>query len=179
MSYFFHNSSWANVKSFESFSLKKEFKLFGLPRGSPKINYFSFADDMIILCKAYLTTLQVVAGTLERYETVSGQKVNKEKSAIYFHKRLSQGVVVMAKVDIAILRKEFSFTYLIIPIFHMKKNKLFYQSIMNKISTKLQGWKGKILSYGGRAVLTKHVLQRIPIHYLSVMNPLLNVMNTI
>lgn len=64
----------------------------------------------------------------------------------------------MVEVDIGILMKEFPFTYLVCTIFHMRNNKFLYEYIMNKISTKLQGWNGKILSYGERAVLVKHVL---------------------
>lgn len=41
----------------------KDFKAFGMPRGSPKINHLAFADDMIILCKAELRTMQLVAET--------------------------------------------------------------------------------------------------------------------
>lgn len=29
----------------------KELKIFVLPRGSPKVNHFTFTDDTIILCK--------------------------------------------------------------------------------------------------------------------------------
>lgn len=101
--------------------------MFGLPRGSPKINHFTFADDMIILCKTELGNMKVVADTLERYETVLGQKVNKEKKiSIYLHKGVSQGIIIMDKVELGILRKDFPFMYLGCPIFHMKKYKLFY-----------------------------------------------------
>ncbi|KAF3656557.1 hypothetical protein FXO37_15408 [Capsicum annuum] len=144
-----------------------------------KVNHFDFADDMIILCKADLTTLKKVADTSDKYEKVSGQKINKEKSAIYMHKGVSQVTVVMAEVATRINRKDFPFTYLGCPIFHMRKKKDFFQPIMNKISSKLQGWKGKLLLYGGRAILIKHVLQSIPIHCLSVMNPLANVLSSI
>ncbi|XP_047260900.1 secreted RxLR effector protein 78-like [Capsicum annuum] len=65
--------------------LTKEFRLFGMPRGSPKLNHLAFADDMIILCKAEMRTLQMVSSTLEGYEVVSGQKINKGKSALYIH----------------------------------------------------------------------------------------------
>ncbi|XP_047253649.1 uncharacterized protein LOC124887771 [Capsicum annuum] len=96
---------------------KREFKLFGMPRESHKLNYLAFADDMIILCKAEVKTLQMVIEALDRYEEVSGQKINKEKSAIYLHKSVSNRVGVMAEVVTGILRKEFPFTYLGCPIF--------------------------------------------------------------
>lgn len=51
--------------------MRKEFKLFGIPRGSPKINHLAFVDDMIIKCKAELVTMQLVTTTLEKYEKVS------------------------------------------------------------------------------------------------------------
>lgn len=93
---------------------------------------------MIILCKAKLGTLQLLINTLERYETVSGWKINKEKSALYFHSKPSSGAVVMAKVATIILRKEFPFNYLGYPVFHLRKNKAYYQHLMNKINNKLQ-----------------------------------------
>lgn len=105
--------------------------------------------------------------------------MNKEKSAIYLNKEVSQGTVLIVELALGILRKEFTFIYLGCPIFHMRKNKLFYQSLMNKVSSKLQGWKSKIISYGGREVLFKHVLQSILIYYLSVINPPLNIMTVI
>lgn len=163
----------------KSLALRKVFKLFGMRRGSKKVNHLSLADNMIILCKADLVTMQGVSSTLERYEKISWQKVNKVKSAVYLYKGVSQGVVVIAEVAKGILRKEFPFIYLGCPIFHMRKKKDFYQTIMNIINTKLQGWKEKMLSYGGRAVLIKHALQSIPIHCLSVMNSPGNVMNLI
>lgn len=87
--------------------------------------------------------------------------------------------VVMAEVATGILKKEFPFTYLGCPIFYMRKKKDYYQQIMSRISCKLQSWKGKLLSFRGRAVLIKHVLQSVPIYCLSVMNPPMSVMNTI
>lgn len=92
---------------------------------------------------------------------------------------MSKRVGVTAEVATGILRKEFRFTYLGCPIFYMRKKKDYYQQLMNKITGKVQIWKGKLLSYRRRVVLIKHVLQSIPIHYLSVMNPLLNVLNSI
>ncbi|XP_047260324.1 uncharacterized protein LOC124893343, partial [Capsicum annuum] len=148
-------------------------------RGSPKLNHLAFDDDMIIFCKTEMRTLQIVSSTLEGYEAVPGQKINKGKSALNIHKGVSNGTMVMAEVTTGILRGEFPFNYLGCPIFYMREKKDFFQQLMNKIANKLQGWKRKLLSYGGKAVLIQHVLQSIPIHSLSVMNPPLNVLNTL
>lgn len=87
--------------------------------------------------------------------------------------------MIVAEVVTGIMRNEFPFTYLGFPIFYMRKKKDYYQTMMSRMSGKLQAWKGKLTSYAGRAILIKHVLQSIPIHCLSVMNPPLNVINSI
>ncbi|XP_059306349.1 uncharacterized protein LOC132057762 [Lycium ferocissimum] len=43
--------------------------------------------------------------------------------------------------------------------------------LLAKVRNKLQGWKGKLLSFGGRAILLKHVLQAMLMHLLSVIDP--------
>lgn len=146
------------LRALKALVQSKDYKMFGLPRGSPKVNHITFEDDMIILCKVELHTMQQVNSTLDKYERTSGQKVNKEKSSLYLHKGISQGVEIIAKVITRILIKEFPFTYLGCPIFHMRKRKVHNQSIIRKINWKLQGWKGKLLTYRGRVVLIKHVL---------------------
>lgn len=64
---------------------KRDFKAFGMPRGSPRLSHFAFIDDIIILCKEEGRTMQLVNDTLKRYEEASGQKVNKKKNTIYLH----------------------------------------------------------------------------------------------
>lgn len=127
--------------------------------------------DMIRLGKVYLGTSQRVKSTLEGYELVLWKKVNKGKSAICLHNGVSQGVVVMVEVATSIIWKDFPFTYPGCPIFHIRKKKDYNHHIMNRISSKMWGWKGRMISYRGKAILIKHVLKSIPIHCLSVMNP--------
>lgn len=73
--------------------------------------------------------------------------------------------------DHCIGRQEFPFTYLGYPIFYARRKMIYYQGLITKVFDKLQSWKGKLLSIGGRAVLTSNVLQSMPIHLLSVVNP--------
>ncbi|WMV49196.1 hypothetical protein MTR67_042581, partial [Solanum verrucosum] len=166
-------------RSLNALMKKNEFKRFGMPRGSLRLNHLAFADDMIILCKAEVGTMTMISETLRKYEEVSGQKVNKDKSAICLHHNVQGGESVIAELVTGILRKDFPFTYLGCPIFYKRKQKSYYHQMIQRIGAKIQGWKGKLLSYGGRAILIKHVLQSTPIHCLSVMNPPSNVLNLV
>ena len=71
--------------------LKKEeeegyIKGVAVSRGAPSISHLFFADDSIIFCRASILECERVLKVLEDYERDSGQKVNKEKIALYFNK---------------------------------------------------------------------------------------------
>lgn len=57
--------------------------------------------------------------------------------------------------------------YLGCPLSHVKKNKEHYEGLLDRVKSKLQVWKGKMLSYGGKEVLIRSMLQSIPIYILS------------
>lgn len=46
-----------------------------------------------------------------------------------------------------------------------------YKDVIFKVQERLQSWKSKLFSIGGRAVLIAHVPESMPIHLLSVVNP--------
>ncbi|XP_060194905.1 uncharacterized protein LOC132624092 [Lycium barbarum] len=48
------------------------------------------------------------------------------------------------------------------PIFHSRRKKVFYNDHIKKEKNKLQNWKGKLLSHGGKSVLISNVLPSIP-----------------
>ena len=51
-----------------------------MERNGPQINHLSFADDIIIFTSTENNSLHLIMKTIEEYEGVSGQQVNKEKS---------------------------------------------------------------------------------------------------
>ncbi|XP_070010520.1 uncharacterized protein [Nicotiana sylvestris] len=144
---------------------------FGMPKWSPKINYLSYTDDTIIFCSSDETSLRLVMEFLQAYESSSGQLVNKAKSAIYLHHLTDSEVINKVERIIGIRRQGFPMTYLGCPIFYARKRGDYYQGLITKDMDKLQSWKGKLLSVGGRAVLIANVLQSIPIHMLLAVNP--------
>ncbi|XP_060195442.1 uncharacterized protein LOC132624727 [Lycium barbarum] len=148
-----------------------QFKGFGMPKWSPKVNHLAYADDMIIFTSADVVSLQKIMGILKNYEQTSGQKINMDKSVVCMHNNVPGDISITVEIVTGINRKEFPFMYLGCPIYHCRRKKEFFNSLILKIMNRLQGWKGKMLSFGGRAIFIKHVLQSMPIHMLSAFNP--------
>ncbi|XP_060202575.1 uncharacterized protein LOC132630997 [Lycium barbarum] len=68
-------------------------------------------------------------------------------------------------------RGTFLFTYLGCPVTHSRKRKVDYNDLIKKVKNRLQTWKGRLLSFGGKAVLINNVLMSMPIHLLSAIKP--------
>ncbi|XP_078170754.1 uncharacterized protein LOC144565020 [Carex rostrata] len=101
------------------------------------------------------------------FENLSGMKINYAKSEMVPLNLLVQEGHHLAQIfgcTVSCL----PITYLGLPL-HYKKPKLIdWQSVIDKIESRLQGYKGKLLSYGGRLTLLNSVLSAIPIYWLSV-----------
>ncbi|XP_019231693.1 PREDICTED: uncharacterized protein LOC109212501 [Nicotiana attenuata] len=153
------------------------FSGFGMPKWSPKINHLAYGDDTIIFSSSDATSLSLIIEVLNAYEAASGQLTNKAKSAVYVHNSASEEVVRKIERITGIGKHEFPFIYLGCPIFYTRRKMAFYEGMITKVLDKIQAWKGKLLSIGGMAVLIKSVLQSMPIHLLSTVNPPANVIN--
>ncbi|XP_075097807.1 uncharacterized protein LOC142175134 [Nicotiana tabacum] len=144
---------------------------FGMPKWSPKINHLAYADDMIIFSSSDKISLMLIMQVLNAYEAASGQLVNKTKSAVYLYHLTNMEVVSKVERITDIHRNDFPIIYLGCPIFYARRKLEYYQPLITKVMDKLQSWQGKLLSVGDRAVLISHVLQSMPMHLLSAVNP--------
>lgn len=50
----------------------------------PEISHLFFADDSLIFCRASIEQVWALKSILSQYEQASGQKINVEKSALFF-----------------------------------------------------------------------------------------------
>ncbi|KAG7556773.1 Reverse transcriptase domain [Arabidopsis suecica] len=60
--------------------------------------------------------------------------------------------------------------YLGMPILHKRINKDTFSEVIERVTSRLAGWKGRFLSMAGRLTLTKSVLSSIPVHTMSVIS---------
>ena len=59
------------------------------------------------------------------------------------------------------------FLYLGLPIGGDPRKLKFWQPLIDRIKSRLSGWKSRNLSLGGRLVLLKSVLSSLPVYFLS------------
>lgn len=99
----------------------------------------------------------------------SGQLVNKSKSCFLVAPRTPLAIIQDIKQITGYAHSKFPFTYLGSPIYTGKKLVALFNDLISKIAARIQNWQqGRMLSYGGKAVMIKSVLHSLPIHLLSV-----------
>ena len=59
--------------------------------------------------------------------------------------------------------KQLLIDYLGCKLFKGKTKSDYFQPLVDKLNKRLAGWKGKLLTVGGRMLLIKHVLATIPL----------------
>ena len=98
---------------------------------------------------------------LEIYEEGLGQKLNKNKTAIFFGKSTPEGTKVEIKKALGLQEIVHYDKYLGLPSLVGRKKKESFNFIKEKVWRKLQGWEGKMLSQAGWEILIKAVIHAI------------------
>ncbi|KAL9677102.1 hypothetical protein QQ045_005329 [Rhodiola kirilowii] len=127
-----------------------------------------FADDVIIFSKANLESLVKIKEALKLLYCWSGLKVSDEKSAIYFGRCRDTEESRLARA-VGFQKGRLPFMYLGVPLDVSSLKGGVYNSIIEKMTSKIKSWSAKLLSYAGRLVLVKHVLSAISSYWMRVL----------
>ena len=148
---------------------KLEGKITGvaISRGGPKITNLCFADDSLLLCWANIEECRNILQILQKYEVESGQKLNQDKTTIYFSKNVEEDTknAIQARLKIPEI-KEFE-KYFGMPSFVGRNKKASFSNIKERVWRVIQGWGEKMLSQAGMEILIKAVAQAIPTNVMS------------
>jgi len=100
------------------------------------------------------------------FEKLSGLKINFHKSELFcFGNANNRGHEYMNLFGC--VQGSFSFRYLGVPMHFRKLSNKHWSVVEERFQKKLNSWKGKLLSSGGRLVLINSVLSSLPMYMMS------------
>ena len=140
---------------------------FSLCKRGPKISHLLFADDSLLFCRVSLSDLQVIQNILSLYEKASGQKLNREKTTIFFSKAVKEDTKTQISNYLEVPEVKEYEKYLGLPAVIGRKKKESLNYLKERVWSILQGWKEKLLSQADREILLKAVVQAIPTFAMS------------
>ena len=126
-----------------------------------------FADDRIVFCRATWEECDRVLKVLEDYQRDSRQKLNREKTSLYFSKNASGDVKNYVKEKLGARVVQHHEKYLGLPPLVGKGKRKAFNRIKDQVGRKIARWKGKRLSHAGREILIKAVAQAMPTYMMS------------
>ncbi|CAN1172289.1 Putative ribonuclease H protein At1g65750 [Linum perenne] len=122
-----------------------------------RLSHCFFADDLVLFSEASADQAQVISDILDRFYDASDQSVSKEKSRIYTPSRVatevSEVLGIAASSDLG--------RYLGVPILHGRVTKYTYDYLLDRLDSRLAGWKAENLSLAGRVSLASSVLNSL------------------
>lgn len=126
-----------------------------------------FAGDTLLFLKADKKMILSLKWILLCFENLSGLKINFDKSEmVALNLDDSEGQELASLLGCKVV--ELPIMYLGVPL-HWKKLQLDDRNkLVEKVEKRLQGWKSKLMSLGGRITLLNSVVSAIPLYWLSL-----------
>ena len=143
----------------------KEFNGISIYRGCPYVTCLFFTNDNLLFCKANSQECHILTEILRKYEAASRQKINTNKSSIFFNHNTPQETKDEMLEILGPMQGSCHIKYIRLPSIIGKSKNAIFAKIKERVGKKLSGWKEKMLSMGVRKFSLK------PLHKLSLPIP--------
>ena len=134
---------------------------------APVVNHLLFADDSMLLFNSSVQGATEVSNLLDIYCNAFGQRVNHNKSSIFFNKGTLQPLRDSIKDTLNVQNESLSDRYLGMPKDVGQSKMGTFRYLRDRVWEKVKGWMEKLLSTAGKEVLIKSVAQAIPVFSMS------------
>ncbi|XP_058741746.1 uncharacterized protein LOC131614136 [Vicia villosa] len=130
------------------------------------VDILHFANDTIILGNGDIHDLWGLKSILRGFELMSGLKVNFGKSSI-LGVNLSSRIIAMSSAFLNCVIGVMPFKFLGVMVGGNPRKVGMWKDVLNDVRRRLDKWRGRFLSMGGRVTLINSILNSIPIYSLS------------
>jgi hypothetical protein len=130
------------------------------------VSHLQFADDTLLLGVKSWANVRALRTVLVLFETMSGMKVNFNKSML-IGVNIPDSWLGEAASVLGCRVGNIPFLYLGLPIGGDLTRLTFWDPMVTRLKNRLSGWKSRFLSFGGRLVLLKSVLTSLLVYALS------------
>ncbi|CAJ2662943.1 unnamed protein product [Trifolium pratense] len=135
-------------------------------QGSVSVSHLQFADDTLLMGVKSWANVRALRAVLVLFETMSGLKVNFNKSMLV-GVNIPESWLCEAASTLCCNVGKIPFLYLRLQIGGDPRRLVFWEPMLNRLKNRMSGWKSRFLSFGGRLVLLKSVLTSLPVYTLS------------
>ena len=122
-------------------------------QSGPAFSRLFFADDLMLFAKADRKNFTAIRDVMDTICSLSGHKISEEMSRVYFSPNVDQNSREKLSEVLGFRSTPTLGKYLGFPIKH-KGSQQDFGFIIDRIQSKLVGWKANLLSFVGRTMLT-------------------------
>ncbi|KAL0333137.1 UNVERIFIED_CONTAM: hypothetical protein Scaly_2215200 [Sesamum calycinum] len=124
----------------------------------------SFADDLLLLCKAEVRSVNLFRRGLDLFASLSGLHTNPLKSQLILSKA-AHGIRTSLLDTLGFQEGHLPVRYLGLPLISSRLTILDCQPLLQKLDSRINGWEGVSLSFAGRVQLIKSVLIALEVYW--------------
>ncbi|CAN0883939.1 LINE-1 reverse transcriptase homolog [Linum grandiflorum] len=138
-----------------------------IARTAPVVSHLFFADDTFIFLKIDADLISSLKKLFTLYQVISGQKINFDKSAIYFSHNTPQTLQDFYGHILGVKSIGMQDKYLGIPSLVPRSKKDMFRDLEDKLRKRLAGWKNACLLVAGKEILIKSVASAFPSYMMN------------
>ena len=135
-------------------------------RSGPSFSHLFFADDLVLFAKANTENCMAIKEVLDKFCSDSGQIISDAKSRVFFSPNVGLDEEEALGSILGFQSTRHLGKYLGFPIRHRGGSNQDFNFVLDKVKSKLAGWKANLLSMAGRSVLIQAASSAIPAYVM-------------
>ncbi|KAJ1691081.1 hypothetical protein LUZ63_015236 [Rhynchospora breviuscula] len=134
---------------------------------SAPFHLLQYADDTLLFSTTKGKALQSLSMVLQTFSKISGIDINWMKTS-FVPFNIDSNDIPRVRNILNCTQASLPLDYLGLPLTSKRPDRACFQKLVDKVTSKLAGWKSPLLSRAGRIVLASSVLSSIPVFFMSV-----------